>query len=735
MSRDVGTSRELSASEITQLFIETAQKIDKCFDFEVAKWLERYQELRKQPNFPEAALLIINAAQIYGRKVDYLEEIILNIARESEARKNAEKNKKRGVEGEEVGKRKRLKRFRPETLCEKFHCVEYVVKEFKSLPAASLCEKVVRKARCQGGMTYEEEFGMWTLRKDAKGKKGPRRRLEMEEEELCSNYTSFGESHIFDYDGEDIVGRRRDFKVFSGHIDAENQAIGNDINLRKYYKRGEIIETACPEASNLEDCSLMNPVTVQVPEIREKESMENFGNNLLVQELPDLPPPSPNILLSDDEGIGMSHNTIQLSDLNEKDWNMLSPNVELVDIMEHVKDVPTTEFTVDSSLTNLLGIDRAYLTHPEDFYLPLNLFEQKSIVELNFLKISEKKLRSKCLFSLPKEWLAEWRLAKRPPPPIPPIPRVFRLDQSLQNIPTPPATPEPDDPEEFRGFDESEIADLSLSNSRIFSSTINPEKSFPISPPKQPRMSADSGIQSPPHTMDILDSILEENTSQIISSESGYGSLLRSLDESDVPETPEKSKQDSLILPNATLESSPELQLSDHQMNLQRIAAEEHRQRVEDMKRMTDKVNRWHEYLKPILRLSQSRGHFDIHAYGTEILDVVNPQKNPTLPTDRQVSLGEIMEMKKDPRLLPRYFLSMLQLINSNNISIQAKKDINSVTKLHDIHIKFKSAERHHEELSEGLNFQKGEQKRKRSPSDGEMSKNGQKKHRKGAVS
>lgn len=37
MSRDVGTSRELSASEITQLFIETAQKVDKCFDFEVAK--------------------------------------------------------------------------------------------------------------------------------------------------------------------------------------------------------------------------------------------------------------------------------------------------------------------------------------------------------------------------------------------------------------------------------------------------------------------------------------------------------------------------------------------------------------------------------------------------------------------------------------------------------------------------------------------------------------------------
>uniref|UniRef100_A0A1B0GLI0 Putative isoform a marinus n=1 Tax=Lutzomyia longipalpis TaxID=7200 RepID=A0A1B0GLI0_LUTLO len=749
MFSTAGTSKDLNAAEITQLFIDTAQKVEKCFGFEVAKWLERYQELRKQPNFPEAAMLIINAAQIYGRKVDYVEEIVYNIMRESECLKNAEKSNKRSGENEgetTTSKRKRVKRFRPETLCEKFHCVEFLPKEFKSLPPASLCEKIVRKVHRQGGLSFEDEFSGWTIRKDAKGaKKHPRRRLEIEEED--SHYTSFGESHIFDYDGEDIVGRRRDFTVFSGHIDAETQTIGNDINLRKYYRQGQV-ETTCNEANNLEDCtqSMLKPSTeelsTQVEESKEGgesvqidskeggESMEVSEENHL-QEVPKTPQ-SPDILLSDDEGIGMSQSTIQIGDLSQTDWRILSPNVELVDFMEHIKDGPSLEFDGKVSIKNLLGIDSAYLTHPEDFSLPLNLFERRSIVEYNILKLPEKKLRSRCLFALPSEWIAERRNAEKPPAPPSPPRRIFKLDLSLQSIPTPPSTPEPPDCEGFRGFDESEIVSTDLSFSAVLSSTVNPEKMSQISPQKHPRMSADSGIQSPPHSMDVMDSILEENTSQILSStsDSGYGSILKSFIDGESPVRAIKDDMDVLCQSAEPVPMSVEV--SEHQKNLQRIAAEKHQQSVDDMKRMTDKVNRWHEYLKPILRQSQSRGHFDIHAYGTEILNTVNPEKNPVASSSK-ITLGGFMEAKKDFTLLPRYFLSMLQLINTKNISISAKRDVNKVTNLHDIQIQFQSAERHHEEMNLELSLQMGD-KRKRSPSNEEemLPEKTMKKHRKG---
>lgn len=37
--------------------------------------------MRKEPRFAEIAMLIMSAAQIYGRKVDYVEEFILNLCK------------------------------------------------------------------------------------------------------------------------------------------------------------------------------------------------------------------------------------------------------------------------------------------------------------------------------------------------------------------------------------------------------------------------------------------------------------------------------------------------------------------------------------------------------------------------------------------------------------------------------------------------------------------------------
>jgi hypothetical protein len=81
--------RNVTQEQIVQLFIETNDKIDRCIDFEIHEWLTKYESFKEEPNFHQAALLIINAAQIYGRKVDYLEEIVLHM--DSDRRKQMEK--------------------------------------------------------------------------------------------------------------------------------------------------------------------------------------------------------------------------------------------------------------------------------------------------------------------------------------------------------------------------------------------------------------------------------------------------------------------------------------------------------------------------------------------------------------------------------------------------------------------------------------------------------------------
>jgi Condensin II complex subunit CAP-H2 or CNDH2, N-terminal len=82
--------RNVTQEQIVQLFIETNDKIDKCIDFDIHTWLTKYENFKEEPNFHQAALLIINAAQIYGRKVDYLEEIVLHM--DSDRRKQMEKD-------------------------------------------------------------------------------------------------------------------------------------------------------------------------------------------------------------------------------------------------------------------------------------------------------------------------------------------------------------------------------------------------------------------------------------------------------------------------------------------------------------------------------------------------------------------------------------------------------------------------------------------------------------------
>jgi hypothetical protein len=104
--------------------------------------------------------------------------------------------------------------------------------------------------------------------------------------------------------------------------------------------------------------------------------------------------------------------------------------------------------------------------------------------------------------------------------------------------------------------------------------------------------------------------------------------------------------------------------LSERDMQLAKVAQDKYHQQVSDMNTLVKKVNNWHAHLKPILKESEKRNHFDIHEYGSKIIDCF-PQEYDEERLKRQrpsISFGQMMETKGQD-YTARYFLSTLQLV------------------------------------------------------------------------
>lgn len=90
---------------------------------------------------------------------------------------------------------------------------------------------------------------------------------------------------------------------------------------------------------------------------------------------------------------------------------------------------------------------------------------------------------------------------------------------------------------------------------------------------------------------------------------------------------------------------------------------------------MIERVSKWHEQLRPILQHSEKRNNFDIHALGTDIIDLF-PANNKS----HEISFANIME-NRDPSYTARYFLSLLLLTNTKNVKIDVNHNGDSTAK------------------------------------------------------
>ncbi|XP_067643290.1 serine-rich adhesin for platelets isoform X2 [Eurosta solidaginis] len=94
---------------------------------------------------------------------------------------------------------------------------------------------------------------------------------------------------------------------------------------------------------------------------------------------------------------------------------------------------------------------------------------------------------------------------------------------------------------------------------------------------------------------------------------------------------------------------------------------------VHEIEKSKTKIQKWHEYLQPILSKARDRHHFDVFQLGTEIMNELQKPKNSTRQiTATSITFQDVMT-DKDESYVSRYFLSTLLLANQNNIKINVK--------------------------------------------------------------
>eukprot|EP00088_Acartia_fossae_P054049 TRINITY_DN6179_c0_g1_i8.p1 TRINITY_DN6179_c0_g1~~TRINITY_DN6179_c0_g1_i8.p1 ORF type:complete len:544 (-),score=167.58 TRINITY_DN6179_c0_g1_i8:483-1889(-) len=104
---------------------------------------------------------------------------------------------------------------------------------------------------------------------------------------------------------------------------------------------------------------------------------------------------------------------------------------------------------------------------------------------------------------------------------------------------------------------------------------------------------------------------------------------------------------------------------------------------------MARKVQSWHTMIAPRLQAVEKRKAFDIHEYGSQILDTFpSEEEHPT------IRFSQVAQSKRKEEV-SRYFLATLMLANGLNVEIGSQGNINDMT------LKFLSERRHHQDLHE----------------------------------
>uniref|UniRef100_A0A182Y454 Condensin-2 complex subunit H2 C-terminal domain-containing protein n=1 Tax=Anopheles stephensi TaxID=30069 RepID=A0A182Y454_ANOST len=248
--------------EIAATLMQVAEKPDRCWNFDLQHWLTLYRTVRfRDVNFPEAAMLISCSAQIYGRKVDYLSDIIMHMNDDQKAREKKTREEEKGKSGQEGGGeqeveetaaankstgRKRAGRFNPQSLSDCFGDLEFTCNDRKLAKLESLVQPVPivdvdRRTKVQQ---------MQDLCTELRTNPSRQRRQEILNrlrDDACiapimSSNGAARKNQILDLESGETIGTRYDYQIHLNYIDGRTGSLIAEHDLKRFFQRCDVMD-------------------------------------------------------------------------------------------------------------------------------------------------------------------------------------------------------------------------------------------------------------------------------------------------------------------------------------------------------------------------------------------------------------------------------------------------------------------------------------------------------------
>lgn len=252
----------MERSQIVQKFASVAEHPEQCYDFDLQGNLDTFFQCeRNEINFSEAAFLIFDAARIYGRKVDYFEQILLDFNQRSatnvskalaECERGGEnatgddggkKDKKAEEQREKREREKERALKRAKRMLKVTSKVEFKPKPFEMVSSDQISLNLHEQ---RSELECEEEFDQLRM-------KNVFPRINVLQSNLQNNNTFYDNLGIEETDCDNLDSLR-DFRIFMDTIDEPiftRPMTGNQVDPKyeQEYKRS--IERANQRHSNI----------------------------------------------------------------------------------------------------------------------------------------------------------------------------------------------------------------------------------------------------------------------------------------------------------------------------------------------------------------------------------------------------------------------------------------------------------------------------------------------------
>ncbi|CRL06298.1 CLUMA_CG019011, isoform A [Clunio marinus] len=663
--------------EIADEIKVVSENADKCVNYPIGEKLEKFinhQNASNQTNFPLSGVIIFAAAKIFGRKVDYLEQDIMGIAKNFESLETSDE--KTDEKKEKEKKKSRTKKFVIEDRVN-IEKIEFEEGPINVLAKVDINKTLATPSRINRLKRMKEFF---SNNKSRGGKLAIPKNLLFGDENKESN---FGGTQIHDIDDQkEIIGSRRDFRSFSYFINNASGELQSDIDNQSLSNQDNLPSPDSP--SSRFNQSPINWETRPTTPNDQRIDMD-IGEEGKENSDKDWSSSSINI----DEGIEF--------DESERAQMLLhiNPSVKMIDIRVKSPSLFPSELHLNEDF-DINSLERSMLTLPyevtdkiTDFDLPSQILEEctSEVKMKNIFLVPLKKLKHKCAFDLPNDEYGEMKRRKRDQhkstvkdyEPIREM-RIFKKFDTLN-----------DDDLPFLGFT---LEQQKESLQSIYLSSLKP--AFQSKTPQSDiirKFSNDSGFDFE-NDFNVSDERNQAELSEITISDcneakddtnnniNGGDSCYQSLASGDSTKPDLCSFFKDFESRNVTIDTSESS--NDESLN-------ESREVILQMQQTAVNISKWKEFLKPILAASEARSKIDVHQCGIEIINKIGDVND-------SASFKSIAEEGR----MPAYFLTMLQLINNRNIDIDCgEQTMMNPTNPNDIKITLRSKVLHRDKFDE----------------------------------